>query len=241
MKTFKLSAILILALLLGGNVSAQTADEIIGKYLDAIGGKDKLNHITSLYMESTLDVMGMQGNMKMTTLNGKGMRQDIDIAGSVISSCFTDKEGWAVNPMAGSTTAETMPEAQYNAGKDQIYIGGPFINLAEKGSKAEFLGNETVANVNAFKIKVTKPDSTSSIFYFDPATSLLIQAVTMSEMQGQMVDNVMTYSDYKMADGYNVPYKYEMNMAGGQVSMLMQVTKVELNKPVDETIFAKPQ
>jgi hypothetical protein len=38
-----------------------------------------------------------------------------------------------------------------------------------------------------------------------------------------------------------MPYKMEMVMAGGQFSMTMAVTKVELNKPVDEAIFVKPQ
>lgn len=240
MKTIKLFAFFIIVLISAGNVKAQTADEIISKYVDAIGGKDKLKNITSVYMESTIDVMGMSGNMTMTTLNGKGMKQDIDIMGSIITSCFTDKGGWGVNPMTGSTTPETMSDIQYNTGKDQIYVGGPFVNFTEQGYKAELLGTENVANVNAFKVKVLAPDSTSSLYFFDPATGYMVQSVTQSEMQGQMVDNVITYSDYKATDGYFVPYKLDMSMAGGQVAMLMAVTKVELNKEVDEKIFVKP-
>ena len=56
-----------------------------------------------------------------------------------------------------------------------------------------------------------------------------------------MTDNAMTFSDYKEVEGYFVPYKIDMDMAGGQFTMAMTVTKVELNKPVDETIFNKPQ
>jgi len=240
MKTIKLFTFFIIVLLSAGNIKAQTADEIINKYLDAIGGKDMLSKITSVYMESTIDVMGMQGVMTMTTLNGKGMKQDVDIMGSIITTCFTDKGGWGVNPMTGSSTPEPMSDVQYNTGKDQIYVGGPFINLTEKGYKAELLGTENVASVNAFKLKLTAPDSTSSLFYFDPTTGFMVQSVSQSEMQGQMVDNVITYSDYKATDGYFVPNKLDMSMAGGQVAMLMLVTKVELNKPVDEAIFVKP-
>ena len=241
MKTLKSFALLILAFLFAGSVAAQTADEIIGKYLDAMGGKDKLSKITSLYVESTIDVMGSQGTIKSTTLNGKGMRQDIDIMGSVITSCYTDKGGWSINPMMGSTTAEPMPDVQYKSGKDGIFIGGQLINYVEKGYKAELIGNETVANVNAFKIKITQPDSSSALYYFDPSTFQMIRSVQQAEMQGQMADNILTFSDFKQQDGYTMPYKIDMDMAGGQFTMQMAVTKVDMNIPVDEAIFAMPQ
>jgi hypothetical protein len=241
MKTIRLFVLLTLAITFAGNVSAQTADEILGKYLEAIGGKEKLSKITSVYTESTLDVMGMQGTIKTTNLNGKGMRQDMDVAGNNIVSCYTDKAGWSINPMAGSSTAEDMPEAQYNSGKDQVFIGGPFINWAEKGYKAELIGSDSVANISAFKIKMTQPDNTSAVYYFDNHTYYLVRSVQQADMQGQLVDNIITYSDYKEADGYTMPYKMDMDIAGGQFTMSMSVTKVELNKPVDEKIFSKPQ
>jgi hypothetical protein len=240
MKTIKSFALIILALFFAGNLSAQTADEIIAKYLDAIGGKDMLSKITSIHQEGTLSVMGSDGVMKTTTLNGKGMRQDIDIMGATISSCFTDKEGWSINPMAGSTSAEAMPDAQYKAGKDQIFIGGPFINMAQTGDKAELIGKEKVGTADAYKIKVTTPDNISSMYYFDAQTNLLIQSSQDSEMQGQMVTNVMSYSDYKAVDGYTVPYKLDMDIAGGQLTMSIVITKIELNVPVDTKIFDKP-
>ena len=53
------------ALLLTGtciNLSqAQTADEIINKYIEAIGGKDKLAQLKTKTIESTTQVMGNEG------------------------------------------------------------------------------------------------------------------------------------------------------------------------------------
>jgi hypothetical protein len=241
MKTLKSLAIVFIAIFGAVIVSAQTADEIISKYIQAIGGKDLLTKITSVYTESSLEVMGMEGNVKTTTLNGKGMRQDMDISGSVITTCYNDKDGWSVNPMAGGTSPEAMSESQYNSGKDQIVVGAPFINYAEKGYKAELVGNEAVGTVNAYKIKLTTPDSTSTFYFFDPGTSYMVRTIQQMDMQGQMTDNEITYSDYRQVEGYAAPYKMDMNIAGGQFQMAMTVSKVELNKPVDETIFTKPQ
>jgi hypothetical protein len=241
MEANKSIALAVMVMFLAVAASAQNADEIIGKYVQAIGGKDVLDKITSVYTESTMEVMGMQINGKTTVLNGKGMKQEMEVMGSTIITCITDKAGWSINPMSGGTDPVDMPEAQYNQGKDQIVVGAPFINYAVKGSKAELLGTDTIAKTSTFKIKLTAPDSTSALYYFDSNTFYLVKSVQQTESQGQMVESIITYSDYKPTNGYAMPYKMDMDMNSGQFTMAISVTKVELNKPVDETIFSKPK
>jgi hypothetical protein len=241
MKTFKFFTIAFVALFCAVTASSQTANEIISKHIQAIGGKDLLTKITSVYSESTMDIMGNQGNVKTTILNGKGMKQEMDIMGNTMITCYTDKGGWSINPMTGATTAEAMPETQYKSGKDQIVLGAPFINYAEKGSKADLMGTDSVGSVNAYKIKLIAPDSTSSVYFIDPATFYLIKTIQSIEVQGSMTDNEMTFSDYRQVEGYAVPYKIDMNIAGGQFQISITVSKVELNKPVDEAIFSIPK
>ncbi len=240
MKRIKSFATVILAVMFTVSLSAQTAEEIIEKSLQAMGGIEFLSNITSLYTEGDIDVMGMIGTMKTTTLNGKGMRQDMDIMGSIISTCYTDSAGWSMNPMMGSYAAETMPEQEYNSGRDQIYIEGHFLNYEKNGSTAKYLGTETVSGVDAHKVEITKPDSTSALYYFDPETYFLIYTIQQVDMQGMIVDNAMTFTDYRDVEGYFTPFKISMDIAGGQFYMTITYKNVELNKPVDETIFDKP-
>jgi hypothetical protein len=240
MKTLKTLVLLSSVLICSFPLTAQTADEIINKYIDAIGGKDLLTKIESVYTESTMDIMGMEGTIKTTTLNRKGIRQDMDIMGSIISTCYTDQGGWSLNPMAGSYSAEDMPEQQYNSGKDQIYVGGQFLNYEDKGYEVELVGKEPVKDKEAYKIKVTLPGNTTNYYFFDPETYYLVHSIQEADMQGQITTNDITYSDYKDIDGYVLPHKIDMDIAGGQFTMAMTITKVELNKPVDEAIFAKP-
>ena len=239
MKTTKKFFFALIALFCAYNLSAQTADEIISKHLEASGGKGFLSGLTSVYYEATMDVMGMQATVKNTTLNGKGTRQDVDIMGSIMTTCYNDKGGWSINPFMGGTTAEDMPETQYNSGKDNIYLGAPFLNYAEKGYKAEFNGTETVMDVTAYKVTMTSPSNNVSVYYFDPNTYYMIKSVEQADMQGQMVENVMRYSDYRNTEGYIMPFKIDMDMAGGQMSMTLTVSKVELNQPVNDSIFIK--
>jgi hypothetical protein len=236
MKTFLFSAILMLC---GATVSAQSAGEIIAKYLEVTGGREQISKLTSVYMEGSIDAMGNSGPIKLTTLNGKGHKMEIEMNGSAIITCFNEKEGWSVNPFMGGSSPVTMAEAQYKAGKEQINIGAPFISYAEKGYKAELLGSESVGDINAFKIKMTSPDSISVMYFFDPATGYLVKSIQQTEMQGSTVDNIMTYSDYRNTAGYSQPYKINMSV-GGQFEMTMTINKIEANKTVDEAIFKKP-
>lgn len=235
MKTIK--AILLFAALLmcAVSVSAQSADAVIAKYVKALGGKEQLSKITSLYTESKADIMGMESVQKTTVLNGVGYKMEMEIMGSTIVTCITENGGWSINPMAGSGVAEDLPEAQYNEARNQIFIGAPFTVWDEKGYKAEMLGTEA----NAVKVRLTAPDSTSVVYFFDSGTGLLVKSLAQGDMQGQQVENTTTYSDYKDVDGYTLPYKVTLSM-GGMFEMTNEVTKVEVNQPVDKAIFAKP-
>ncbi len=240
MKTFKVLSFLIAFIFCGGLVSAQDANAIIAKYLKAIGGKKKISRITSLYTESTADIMGNESLQKVTVLNGKGYKQEMDIMGSVMTTCYTESGGWTINPMMGNGSPESMTEDQYKEGKDQIYIGGPFIKYKDPGYKTEIMGNDTIGNVNALKVELTTPDNTSNVYFFDPETGYLIQSIQQAEMQGQMVENIISYSDYKEVDGIVLPHTIAINI-GGMFEMTNKVTKVEVNKPVDPAFFEKPE
>ena len=76
--------------------------------MNALGGKDQIAQISSVLYEGTLDVMGSQGTVKTTLLNGKGYKQEIDVMGTVVVMCYTDSMGWQINPMGGN----------YNRGKN---------------------------------------------------------------------------------------------------------------------------
>lgn len=239
MKILKPVFLMIALLMCGVSLSAQTADEVIAKYVKACGGKEMMSNLTSVYIESKADIMGEESAQRSTILNGKGLKTEIEVMGSVITTCITDKGGWMINPMMGSDAAQDMPEIQYNASKDQIIIGAPFTVWSEKNYRAEVLGNEKVGTADAIKLKLTAPDNTSGVYFFDTETGYLLKTLTQADMQGQMVENITTYSDYRQVDGYTVPFVTTIDM-GGMFEFTSKVVRVELNKPIDPSFFAKP-
>ncbi|MEP6725911.1 MAG: hypothetical protein ABJC98_08855, partial [Bacteroidota bacterium] len=97
----KIISFLSLVLFIAAVLHAQTADEIVNKHIDAIGGKDKIKQITSVYLEGTTQVMGNENPTTITILNGKGYKSESDFNGQKAIQSYTDKGGWSVNPMGG--------------------------------------------------------------------------------------------------------------------------------------------
>jgi hypothetical protein len=236
MKIVKQGLLFLILSFSAASVYAQKADEIIAKHIEAIGGKGKLSGITSVRMENTMQVMGNEVPNTTVIVNGKGLRNESEFNGQKIVQVYTDKGGWGINPMTGATEPQVLPEEQYKAGRDQIYVV-PFLNYAARGDKAELVGQEKLGTANAYKIKLTAKDSTATTYYLDPATYYILQTVRSGEMMGQQMDVTTSYSDYKKTDyGWVVPQTMEVSF-GGQFSMTAKVNKVEVNPTVDAAVF----
>jgi hypothetical protein len=217
-------------------VNAQTADEIIAKHIEATGGKEKLGAINSVSIENTMHVMDNDSPNKIIILNGKGYRTESDFNGQKLIQVYTDKGGWAINPFEGGDAPAAMPTDQYKSGAGLVNIV-PLLNYAARGEKAELLGQEKVGKTDAYKIKITDKDNIATTYFIDPATYYVIQSVRPAQMMGQTMEVTTTYSDFKKSDyGWVAPQVAEINF-GGQFSMTSKANKVEVNTPVDVSVF----
>ncbi|TMI71467.1 MAG: outer membrane lipoprotein-sorting protein [Bacteroidetes bacterium] len=228
------SLMLAATVLLVSAAQAQTVDDIIAKHTEALGGKEKISQVKSIYMENSVEVMGNTSPSVETLVQGKGFKSETDAGGMKFVNTYTDKGGWMINPMMGGSDAQDMPDEMYKSGKNQIYFGGALVDYAAKGNKVELLGKDG----NDYKIKVTA-GTNESTYYIDGTTYYVTKITSKGEMMGQPTDITMTFSDYKKTDfGIVIPYTRSADF--GQFALSYKTTKVEVNKEIDPKIFDKP-
>ena len=238
MQRIKIGLLAIVTLMSVSFASAQTADEVINHYIDAMGGKDNLSKVNSVYMEASSQVMGNDNPVVINIINGKAYKSVTDFNGQQFVRAYTDKGGWSINPFAGGTDAVALSPDEYKSVKEDMYIGGALYDYAvnQKGT-ATLEGTDN----GAYKIKYTSPDSVESTYYIDTASYLLNKMIRQGQMQGQSVDVTTTFSDYKKTpEGVAVPYKTDIDF-GGNFSMSTTLNKVEINKTIDPAIFEMPK
>jgi len=239
MKLLRFGVIAIITFINVSTIQAQTADEIINKYIDAIGGKDVLTKIKSVYFEGTATAMGTDYPTKTTILAGKGIKTETDVNGSDVIQCITDTSGWSVNPMAGQAAPTALPAEVVKKGQSALNIGGDLFNFKDKGFTDSLAGRETYQNVNAYKIKLSQP-GVEVVYLIDPTTYYILKKDSKFSADGNDIPNTITYSDYRKTDiGYVVPYTLGVTNMGYDVTI--NYTKVEVNKDVDPNIFAMPK
>ncbi len=231
MKKILLSVLVVFAAI--ASVSAQTADEVINKYVAAIGGADKWSKIQSLKVEGQIEVQGLAIPFTMQAVHMKGMRVDAEFQGNVIIDITTPTKGWSQNPLMGKTSLEAITADELKTKVDELDVQDEFVNYKEKGSTVEYLGKEEEEGTSYHKVKLTTKNGNEKTYYFDLTTNLIYKEETTVKQQGQEMKQSVKYLDYKtLENGIKMAFKSDMGM------MMMVTNKVTINPTIDEAIFS---
>lgn len=228
--------------LLAVPAQAQSLEEVLDNYYEAIGGKDSWLAISSMRATGAMMLMpGTEAPFTMTMKRPDKARMEFTFQGMTGIQAYDGEMAWTVMPFMGKTEPEEMPEEDAEDVKEMADIEGVLINYQEKGHQVEYVGTEAVQGTDAHKLKVTMKNGDVRYYYLDSEYFIPIMVTGSREVRGTVVEFEQILSDYKEVGGLMIPHSMESRPKGAPSGQVITISNVELNIDVDDSFFAMPE
>jgi len=216
-----------------------TADQILEKYVQAVGGADAIGKIHTRIEKGSIAANGPQGPMQIPTeIYAKAPNMRLSVThqqGGESYTAFDGTAGWMTQrqgaaPMSAAESANYSVDADFALPLDlqqkklykQVRVGRP-----EKiGDKEYYVLQANQAGLPRIKL------------YFDEQTGLLVRLIRMQDVGIGYLPVQLDYSDYRDADGIKLPFRWTLARVNGRFTT--QIDSVQQNVPIDDSKFAKP-
>jgi hypothetical protein len=228
-------------------VHAQTADEIVERTLTAIGGRANLGKLTSRVSTGTISVGTPMGDVTGTIeLYNKAPNKTrslikIDLSSFGVGQVTQDQRfdgttGYAIDTLNGN---RDITGDQLEVMRSAVFPS-PLLQYKDAGAKLELLGKEKVGDRDAYVLRFTPKAGPASRMFVDAENSMLLKTVvTVNVPQlGTSIEQAVEFTDYRDVDGVKVPFR--ARSINQLQSLTITLTKVEHNKPIEDSVFAKP-
>lgn len=227
------------ALALASAAGAQTADDVIAKYVAARGGLDKMKAVQSIEMTAKMNQQGLDFPGVIRLKRPDHMRMELTVQGKTMVQGYDGKTAWMIMPFMGSPDPQIMSADDAKEVIEQADIDGPMVDYKAKGNTVEMLGKDDVDGSPAYKLKVTLKNGDISYVYIDTETGLQVKDTSKRKQQGSEVEVDTYLSNYKAVNGVLYPYAIDSKIQGKSVGQFT-IDDIKVNVPIDDGIFAMP-
>lgn len=202
-----------------------TGDQVIAKYITAIGGAKNLKKIKDLTINAGATMQNMPISMDMYFKAPDKMLMQVGSGAMVFAKqIYNAGKGVSSSPMSGETKAIEGDEL---AGMKEASMIFPEMYYTSLGYTTLLLGIEEQKDKREFfKIQVNKGDRKETEYY-DVQSGLKVRA--------ENKEQVTEYGDYKAVNGIMFPHLMTQNMGPQTISFV--VSAVKLNSKLKDEFF----
>ena len=199
---------------------------IIDSYIEAIGGRQKLETIKTSKYHFKAEFQGaLLDTEVIKSTEGKSLTKT-SMGQMVFSkSVVTDEQVY--NEIQGQR--EYVEGAEKESSRIHSY---PFPELNLDADSLQYVGITDVGDDQAYEIKI----SDNLTHFYDTDTHLLTQMRTTTQIEGsQIAEETIRFIDYKAVDGILIPHVMLINQMGLDIEF--NLTGAAFNTELDDSIF----
>src|SRR3984957_7733952 len=218
-----------------------TADQIVQKHVEAIGGTAKLNALQPLVATGQAPILGQtEAPLTIQVKRPNMLRLAMKFQGREIVQAFDGVTAWTLNPLIGAEAKASSEEDTRAAEESSDFIGGNLVDYKSKGNIVELVDKEEIEGVAVYKLKITKKNGSVEYDYLDGKSFLPIKTEGRRRQLGQEVLYESKIANYKPVEGVLMPFSLTQ-LVNGRLAMEITVEKMEANVPLDAAVFKMPE
>jgi photosynthetic reaction center cytochrome c subunit len=210
-------------------------DQLLDKYVQALGEAAAIDRVTSRVMKGTIDFGGKSLPIDIYSKDPDERISFTHLPEGDSVTAFNGHEGWlaapgrpGVRPMQGSELDAASLDADLHLAT----------HLKPMFSELRVLGTEKVGDHVAYIVVGQREGKPPIQLYFDEQSGLLVRLVRYGETALGWLPTQIDYADYRDTNGVKIPYRWTLARPSGRFTI--QVSEVKQNVPVDDAKFAKP-
>lgn len=240
MKPIKTTFLILLFVLLSSVTFAQTADQIISNYFKNAGGKQNWENLQTVTMHVKMVTNGMEMTGTIYSKRPAKLKSVVKFMDKTVISAYDGTDAWMKNPFAPDSSAQRVPE-EMAQGMKQNSFEPEFLNYAKKGYTVKLTGSDTLNGKEVYEIRLTKKNGNIEYHYFDKESYLpVMMKATVASGPQKGTEAEVYFSDFRKVDGLTFPFFME-SQSGGRTVQKIEFSKIELNKPMEDSMFAFPE
>jgi photosynthetic reaction center cytochrome c subunit len=214
--------------------SGPPADQLLDKYVQAVGGNAAIEKISSRVMRGTISFGDRDVAIDIFSKDPDKRVSFTHTPEGDSVTAFDGHEGWLGIP--GHAVREMHgPDIDAAAMDADLHFAA---HLKTMFSEVKVRGTEKVGDHDAYLVIGQRDGKTPVHLYFDAQSGLLVRLVRFGETPLGRMPTQIDYADYRDAGGVKIPYRWTLARPNGRFTI--QVSDVKENVPVDDAKFDKP-
>jgi photosynthetic reaction center cytochrome c subunit len=209
------------------------ADQLLDKYLAAIGGGAAVERISSRVEKGKISANGQQLPIEVYAKAPDKRISIMHLPNGESITAFDGKQGWLSN--AGRP--HMMSAAENDAARidSDLYFAAHVKTLYKKFT---VVPGDKIDGHDTYLVIGRNEGQPPLRLYFDQQSGLLLRLVRYAETALGRMPTQIDYVDYRDTDGIKIPYRWTLARPGNRFTI--QVDQVQQNVPVEDAKFTPP-
>jgi photosynthetic reaction center cytochrome c subunit len=222
-----------------------SAEQVIDKYIQALGGAQKLAGLTSFIATGTQEgYVDVKGGGQFQIFAKAPDSRTVQVRFKDAPDRGDQTRSYDGRTGIGWVTTPRALLGEYQVTGSELDGHKLDAELAFPGQIKQVLTNlrigydDSIDGKTVQVVQGTGPRGLMATLYFDKQTGLLVRLLRFSRSPIGRIPTQVDYADYREVNGIKFPFKYKFSWLDGRDNY--QITDVKTNVPIDESRFGKP-